>query len=60
MLRSEPVAKRYFIGYGFLEYLTYEEYLSDFLYWEYEADDEDYIIVSSMEGFRYTIAKEVL
>ena len=46
--------KRYFIGYGFLEWLDYDEYVNDLLWWTLEDYAEDCIIVSSMGEFRYT------
>ena len=59
MARSEQEGIRYFIGYGFLKFLPYEDYLDELLYWVYEDYDGDYMIVGSMGEYRYTIAKEI-
>lgn len=59
MLRSEHDNTRYFIGYGFLRFLPYDEYVDDLLYWEYEDIVDGYVIVSSMGGFRYTTSEEI-
>ena len=54
---SNPI--RYFIGWGFLEWLPYEEYVNDLLWWVYEDDSDGYLIVSSIAETRFTGSKGV-
>ena len=42
--------RRYFFGYGWLNGISYEDYLSDLLNWVYEDSDEyDGTIIASNE-----------
>lgn len=54
---SNPI--RYFIGWGFLEWLPYEDYVNDLLWWVYEDESDGYLIVSSMTETRFTGSKGV-
>ena len=56
-VKANPI--RYFIGWGFLEWLPYEEYVNDLLWWVYEDDSDGYLIVSSMTETRFTGSKGV-
>ena len=47
MRRSKE--KAYFIGYGWLHGITYQDYLSDLLNWVYEDSAEDGTIIASNE-----------
>lgn len=57
--KGDESMKRYFVGYGYLLPIRYDDYLNDLLNWVYEdSDQDDGTIICSNEithEFRYVL-----